>query len=147
MPSAASKKTAKKNHSTTTLYPPANFLQSHSRTLISITGVALTVGAFLGLISTYPQVLGATSTSQLQAYPTPETSPPPQYQETIRERITYWQQIVDSQPTYRDAYVQLAGLYYQLGDQSQVQALLDQVKSLDPNWEHLDQVTQALKQP
>jgi hypothetical protein len=130
------------------IFPKPSYFQKYSHIFIATAGITLTIGAAIGLLSTYPQVLGTSTSPQVQA--STLTPPPPlddQRTQEIQGQIDHWQQIVESQPTYRDGFVQLAGLYFQLGDHQQVEYCLQQIQTIDPNWEHLDEVTQALQTP
>jgi len=44
-----------------------------------------------------------------------------------------WEQILAERPDYRDGWIQLAAVYYQLGDRQKAKEALKKAKSLDPN--------------
>lgn len=54
--------------------------------------------------------------------------------EAFRKSLEKWEQLTKVSPTYRDAYVQLALGYQQLGLTSQAQENLRRVLELDPGW-------------
>ena len=54
--------------------------------------------------------------------------------ETFRNDLQRWEELKKVSPTYRDAYVQLAIGYQQLGLTSQAQENLTRVLELDPGW-------------
>lgn len=55
--------------------------------------------------------------------------------EEFKKSLEKWEVLKKTYPTYRDAYVQLAIGYMQLGAISQAQENLQQVQRLDPNWQ------------
>lgn len=57
-----------------------------------------------------------------------------QKERVLLENVEYWKKIVSETPTYRDAYVQLAIGYWQLGAMPQAQEFLQQAQLLDPYW-------------
>ncbi len=57
-----------------------------------------------------------------------------QKQNDINEEIKYWEKIIEESPTYRDAYVQLAIGYMQLGIKPKAQEFLQRALEVDPNW-------------
>lgn len=64
-------------------------------------------------------VLGATTWEQEPAH--------------TRELIAYWKRIATQYPGYRDAYIQLAALYYSQGNLKSTKSYLDLAQTLDPN--------------
>lgn len=57
-----------------------------------------------------------------------------QKQNDVNEEIKYWEKIIEESPTYRDAYVQLAIGYWQLGALPQARENLQRAQQLDPYW-------------
>lgn len=55
--------------------------------------------------------------------------------EDIKKLIIYWEKIVAEKENYRDAYLQLALLHYQLFENEKAQEYLNQALELDPNFE------------
>jgi hypothetical protein len=51
------------------------------------------------------------------------------------ELKNFWQDKIDHSPTYRDGYVQMAVVYYRLGDAENSKKLIEKVFQLDPNYE------------
>ncbi len=47
----------------------------------------------------------------------------------------YWEKLIAFSPTYRDGYLQLAVIYYQLGDADKAHEYISKVYELDPNYE------------
>ena len=52
----------------------------------------------------------------------------------IKKLITAWKKIAAAKPNYRDAYLQLAILYYQIYKQEEAQRYLQKALALDPNF-------------
>jgi len=48
------------------------------------------------------------------------------------QTIKAWEQILQERPDYKDGWVQLAALYYRIGDQPQARQALEKAKQLDP---------------
>lgn len=44
-----------------------------------------------------------------------------------------WEQILKERPDYRDGWIQLAAIYYQLGDKQKSKEAILKAKSIDPN--------------
>ena len=55
------------------------------------------------------------------------------YGKLEREKM-YWEKIVVESPTYRDGYVQLAVISYQLGRNEEVRKWVQQAQLVDPNF-------------
>ena len=51
-----------------------------------------------------------------------------------REKI-YWEQIIAQSPSYRDAYLQLSVISYQLGNSEEVKQWMNKMYEIDPNFE------------
>lgn len=51
----------------------------------------------------------------------------------IANSLTYWKDVVKSKPDYRDGYMQLATLAYQLGKTNEAKSYLTQALALDPD--------------
>lgn len=45
----------------------------------------------------------------------------------------YWQKVVRKNPTYRDAWVQIAKLDYEMGNHKYAEVALSRAKNIDPN--------------
>lgn len=73
-----------------------------------------------------PNVLG-TTTSPLQLLNEWEREP-----KRLTEALTYWQQVANEKPDYRDAFLQLALVAYQLGNMPEARAAASQALTLDP---------------
>jgi len=65
--------------------------------------------------------------------------------ESLNTEYAYWQAIVDVRPDYRDGYVRLALLAYQLGKQSESKAYVDAIRHLDPNYQGLKALEDLLE--
>lgn len=55
--------------------------------------------------------------------------------EKIRREIDYWQEIVKEKPDYRDAYLKLAVLNWQVYENEKARLFLQKALDLDPNYE------------
>ncbi|HUS52312.1 MAG TPA: hypothetical protein VMX77_02495 [Candidatus Bathyarchaeia archaeon] len=64
--------------------------------------------------------------------------------EDIKKLIIYWERITAEKENYRDAYLQLALLHYQLFENKKAQEYLDQVLELDPNFEPARKIKEFL---
>ncbi len=78
---------------------------------------------------TTSSVLG-TSLSPLKIWQKIQNEP-----QRIKEEIVYWQKIVAERPSYRDAYLQLAILNYQIYENQKAKDYLNKALELDPNFE------------
>lgn len=52
----------------------------------------------------------------------------------LSAQIDYWQQVASASPTYRDAWVKLATLYYQEEDITAAKFYMQKAIEIDPNW-------------
>ena len=52
----------------------------------------------------------------------------------LMQQIVYWQKVASASPTFRDAYVQLALISYQLSDTEDAKKYLQTALDIDPNW-------------
>ena len=52
----------------------------------------------------------------------------------VQTKITKWEQVMLTHPGYRDGYMQLALLYYQLGSKIQTQKEIESALVIDPNF-------------
>lgn len=78
--------------------------------------------------TTSPSVLGLTL-SPVKIWQKIVTEP-----QRIKEEITFWKKIVAEKPDYRDAYLQLAILNYQIYDNRKATGYLNKALELDPNF-------------
>ena len=53
----------------------------------------------------------------------------------VREEIAFWEKVVLEKPDYRDAYLQLAILNYQIYEKEKAKFYLGKALNLDPNFE------------
>jgi len=72
-------------------------------------------------------VLGATTTS-LATLAKWE-----QEEKKIEEQYTFWQSVTSARPDYRDAFITLTSLAYQLGKLEEANSWLSRAQALDPN--------------
>lgn len=54
-----------------------------------------------------------------------------------QETVYQWEQILTERPDYRDGWIELATLYYQLGEKEKAKEAISQAKNLDPNNENI----------
>ncbi|GEM_PF-1630277 len=66
--------------------------------------------------------------------------------ERIQKEFTFWKQVAKEKPTYRDAYMQLSFLSYQLGYVKDAKEYLSRVQSLDPNSEYVEKMEKLLRE-
>lgn len=53
----------------------------------------------------------------------------------LENELNYWQEIVADKPDFRDAYLQMAAIAYQLRRLDEAKAYIDKARKLDPNFE------------
>lgn len=58
----------------------------------------------------------------------------------INAKIDYWKQVLLKKPNYRDAYLELAILYYQIKDDQKSKQMWQKAFNLDPNGEKVKKV-------
>jgi hypothetical protein len=63
----------------------------------------------------------------------------------IVSQISYWKNIVSKQSSYRDGYIELAILEYQLNDKVKSRMYLQSALSIDPNFEKSRELESLLK--
>ena len=54
--------------------------------------------------------------------------------EKICQEISFWEEVIKEKPDYRDAYFQLAILYYQINQKEETAKYLQKALELDPNF-------------
>lgn len=64
--------------------------------------------------------------------------------QAIREEISYWENVVSQKPDYRDAYLQLAILNYQIYENEKAREYLKKVQELDPNFQPAKELEKIL---
>lgn len=64
----------------------------------------------------------------------------------VEKQVTYWQDIVGKYHNYRDGYIQLAALEYQLGNNEKAKEYIKKALDIDPNFEPAQQFQQLLQQ-
>lgn len=62
----------------------------------------------------------------------------------IKNEIAYWENLIQETPTYRDGYLKLATLYWQLEDKEKVKENLDKAIEVDPNYEETKRLRKQL---
>lgn len=63
----------------------------------------------------------------------------------IREEIDFWEKITEEKPDYRDAYLKLAVLNYQIGQNDETKKYLQKIFALDPHFEPAERLKKLLK--
>ncbi len=56
----------------------------------------------------------------------------------------YWEKIANENPTYRDAYLQLARIEAELGNKSKANEFIDKAREIDPNSSKISEVARLL---
>lgn len=72
------------------------------------------------------------------------TQPAQKRADAVMQKYTYWKNISLQHPDYRDAYVALATLSYELGYYSEVKRYINMTLSLDPNYPGLQTLLSIL---
>lgn len=63
----------------------------------------------------------------------------------IKDEIVFWEKIVADKPNYRDGYLRLALLNYQIYENQKARVYLERAKTLDPNFETTKELEKILK--
>jgi tetratricopeptide (TPR) repeat protein len=63
----------------------------------------------------------------------------------IKKEIAFWEEQVKSKPDYRDAYIKLSSLYYQLQEFDKAKENLEKARQIDPNYPEVRQLEILLK--
>lgn len=63
----------------------------------------------------------------------------------IRDEIAFWEKIIAEKPDYRDAYLQLSILNYQIYENEKAKIYLKKVLDLDPNFESARKLEEVLR--
>lgn len=64
----------------------------------------------------------------------------------LQQQVEVWEKQVQTRPDYRDAYLQLALLYYQLGERAQARENIAKARQLDPVYPAVKQLTDLVDQ-
>ena len=62
----------------------------------------------------------------------------------IREEISFWEKVVAQKPDFRDAYLQLALLNYQIYNLDKAKEYLQEAKKIDPNFKATKELEKIL---
>lgn len=62
----------------------------------------------------------------------------------IKNEISFWKSLVEKTPTYRDGYLKLATLYWQLNEDEKVKENLKAAKTIDPNYQETYELEKRL---
>lgn len=65
----------------------------------------------------------------------------------IEAEITSWEQALEKYPGYRDVYLRLAILNWQINNQKNAKEHLQKAKELDPNFEITKELEEIMKLP
>jgi hypothetical protein len=65
-------------------------------------------------------------------------------EDALKRRYRYWQSVAGAKPDYRDAYITLSLLAYQLGNADASGLWLARAENLDPNHEAIARISQLL---
>lgn len=63
----------------------------------------------------------------------------------IQDKIDYWEQILKNKPNFRDAYLRLSVLYYQILEDEKAKEMWNKAFYLDPNNEIIQEVGKKLE--
>lgn len=58
----------------------------------------------------------------------------------LERQYAYWTEVLHDNPDYRDAHYQAALIAYQLGDKEKLQAHVEQMRNIDPNFGGIGQL-------
>ena len=62
----------------------------------------------------------------------------------LEQQLNQWKEVIKEKPDYRDAYIQLATLAYQLKRLEQAKSYIDKALNLDPNFEPAKKLQELL---
>ncbi len=62
----------------------------------------------------------------------------------IRDKIAFWQSVVEKYPAYKDAYFQIAALEYRLGDFENARQANNKALLLDPSFKNAEELESLL---
>lgn len=68
-----------------------------------------------------------------------------QQRETRDAQYRYWRMVIEDHPDYRDGFVRLAMLAYQLGERNKSREYIEKIRALDPNFEGLRELEALLQ--
>lgn len=60
--------------------------------------------------------------------------------EPIEAEITKWEEVISRTPTYRDGYLKLATLYWQIKEDEKAEQALSSAEKIDPNYEETEKL-------
>ncbi|GEM_PF-1802716 len=63
----------------------------------------------------------------------------------LSKQVSYWKQVISKYQNYRDGYLQLALLEYQLGNSEQAKMYVNKALELDPNFEQGKELERILR--
>lgn len=63
----------------------------------------------------------------------------------LEKKYAFWQSVASARPDYRDAFITLASLAYQLAKPDEARAWLARARALDPNSPIIQELSQLLK--
>ena len=63
----------------------------------------------------------------------------------IKNEISFWEKVVFDKPNYRDGYLQLTLLHYQIYEIDQAKEYLQKAKEIDPNFETVKKLEQIIR--
>lgn len=69
-----------------------------------------------------------------------------EHQKTLLQNYSHWKQVINEKPDYRDAYITLAVLAYNLRRYDEAISYIDQALTLDPNYQQAQLFQKELKQ-
>lgn len=64
--------------------------------------------------------------------------------ELLRQEASFWEKEVKEEPDFRDAYVKLAAIYWQLRDLGKAKENLAKARKVDPNYEPVQRLEKLL---
>lgn len=64
--------------------------------------------------------------------------------EQLQQEASFWESQLKDKPDFRDAYVKLAAIYYQLRDLGKAKENLEKAREVDPNYEPVQKLGELL---
>ena len=62
----------------------------------------------------------------------------------IEAEVKQWEEVVSKTPTYRDGYLKLDTLYWQLEEDDKAKTALDKAREIDPNYSETEKLRDKL---
>jgi len=62
----------------------------------------------------------------------------------LKEEVVFWERETEREPNWRDAWLKLSSIYYQLNDLQKAKVAITKTLALDPNYEPTKQLQELI---